>query len=67
MSDDQGAAAAKPLTADRLHRAADLSALTFDTTDDIEPIDGLFGQERALDAIRFGTGILKLFSKVFYL
>jgi lon-related putative ATP-dependent protease len=57
VSDDQGAAAAKPLKADRLYRAADLSALAFDTTDDLEPIDGLFGQERALDAIRFGAGI----------
>jgi len=57
VSDDQAAAGASPLPADRLYRPADISALAFDTTDDLDPIDGLFGQERALDAIRFGAGI----------
>jgi len=41
----------------QLYRAADLSALTFETTDDLEAVDGLIGQQRALDAIRFGAGI----------
>jgi lon-related putative ATP-dependent protease len=46
-----------PIAVDRLYRAADLSALVFDTTADIAPIDGLIGQERALDAIRLSAAI----------
>jgi lon-related putative ATP-dependent protease len=41
----------------RLARRADLSALTFETTRDLAAIDGLVGQERALDAVRFGADI----------
>jgi len=52
-------AAPLPLTPDRLYRAADLSALSFKSTADIEPADGLTGQWRALDAIELGTGIDK--------
>jgi predicted ATP-dependent protease len=48
-----------PLAADQLYRHADLSALAFATTADIEPIDGLVGQRRALDAVRLGTQIGK--------
>jgi hypothetical protein len=47
------------LPADRLYRAADLSALSFETTAEVEPIEGLVGQQRALDAISFGTRIEK--------
>ncbi|MGA8819222.1 MAG: ATP-binding protein, partial [Xanthobacteraceae bacterium] len=47
----------RPLPAERLYRAADLSALSFASTADIEPADGLVGQQRALDAIAFGTRI----------
>jgi len=47
----------RPLAAERLYRAADLSALSFASTADIEPADGLVGQQRALDAIAFGTRI----------
>ena len=43
--------------AGQLYRAADLSALAFETTDDLEAVDGLIGQQRALEAIRFGAGI----------
>jgi lon-related putative ATP-dependent protease len=46
-----------PLPADQLYRRADLSALDFATTADIEPIGGLVGQRRALDAVLFGTRI----------
>ena len=49
----------RPLAAERLYRAADLSALSFESTADIEPADGLVGQQRALDAIEFGTRIGK--------
>ncbi len=46
-----------PLPADQLYRNADLSALSFVTTADIEPLGGLVGQRRALDAVQFGTRI----------
>ena len=45
----------QPLTAGQLYRNADLAKLDFSTTAELEPIDGLVGQTRALDAIRFGT------------
>jgi lon-related putative ATP-dependent protease len=44
---------------ERLYRAAELSGLTFATTDDLQPIDGFIGQQRALDAIRFSASIDK--------
>jgi len=47
------------LAADRLYRAADLSSLSFRTTAEIEPIDGLVGQQRAADAIGFGARVRK--------
>ena len=46
-----------PLSASRLYRAADLSGLAFESTADLEPIMGPVGQQRALDAIDFGTQI----------
>jgi lon-related putative ATP-dependent protease len=52
-------AAASALSVGRLYRPADLSALSFQTTSDIEPIDGLVGQQRAVDAIGFGTRVRK--------
>ena len=39
----------------QLYRPADLSKLTFSTTAELEPVHGLAGQTRALEAIRFGT------------
>ncbi len=47
------------LPADRLYRPADLSRLSFQTTNELEPVDEIVGQERALDAIGFGTRIRK--------
>jgi lon-related putative ATP-dependent protease len=49
----------QPLPADHLSRPANLSKLTFSTTADLEPMDGLAGQARALEAIRFGTQVDK--------
>ena len=49
--------ALRPLSPERLYRTADLSALAFETTAEIERPDGLLGQRRALDAIEFGTRI----------
>jgi hypothetical protein len=51
--------ALRPLSVDQLDRKTDLSNLKFATTAELEPIDGLVGQERALEAIRFGTDVDK--------
>ncbi|MGZ5148227.1 MAG: Lon-like protease helical domain-containing protein, partial [Burkholderiales bacterium] len=51
--------AVRPLTAEQLYRASDLTGLSFSTTDDLQPIDGLVGQARALEAIHFGTKVGK--------
>ena len=51
------AGAAGALAADRLYRDADLAQLTFATTADLEPIEDMIGQDRAAQAIRFGTRI----------
>ena len=53
------AEAGRPLAAERLYRRTDLSNLAFRTTAELEPIDGLIGQTRALDAVRFGTQVDK--------
>src|SRR3974390_605521 len=47
----------EPLTPDQLYRHADISGLTFATTADLEPFDGFAGQQRALEALHFGTKI----------
>jgi lon-related putative ATP-dependent protease len=49
----------RPLTAKQLYRPTDLSGLTFSTTAELQPIDGLVGQARAVEAIRFGTRVAK--------
>ena len=57
---DQAAQLSPPagsLPPEQLYRAADLSALSFKSTADIETADVLVGQQRALDAIEFGTRI----------
>ncbi len=46
-----------PLAAERLYRAADLSALAFESTAELEPADRLAGQQRALEALAFGTRV----------
>jgi hypothetical protein len=51
--------AVRPLTADQLYRSTDLSHLAFSTTAELKPIDGLVGQARAREAIRFGTNVGK--------
>ena len=43
----------------QLYRRADTSALNFKTTAELQPLDGLVGQHRALDALQFGTQIRK--------
>ena len=53
------APAVGPLIATQLYRPTDLSNLPFSTTAELQPIDGLVGQSRALEAIRFGTQVDK--------
>lgn len=52
-------AGAEPLTPERLYRPADLSRLSFATTADLVPPEGLVGQQRAREAIALGTRIAK--------
>ena len=47
----------QPLRADQLYRPTDISRFAFTTTSELQPIDGLVGQARALEAIRFGTHV----------
>jgi lon-related putative ATP-dependent protease len=48
-----------PLSPERLYRATDPSALPFQTTAELTPLEGLVGQQRALGALKFGTHIQK--------
>jgi len=41
----------------QLRRTCDTSAFAFDTTADIEPLDGVIGQKRAIAALKLGLGI----------
>ncbi len=45
------------LSKDELRRVCDPALFRFKTTDDLEPLVDLVGQDRALEAIRFGTGM----------
>jgi lon-related putative ATP-dependent protease len=58
-ADTTGETAVRPLAAQQLYRPADLSGLAFSTTAELQPIDGLIGQARAVEAIRFGTQVGK--------
>ena len=51
------AAKAQPLEASELRRVVNPATLGFKTTEELHPITGLIGQERALKAIQFGTNI----------
>ena len=46
-----------PLSTERLRPTCDPSKFSFKTTEELDEVDGLIGQERAVDAIRFGTEI----------
>ena len=47
----------KPLPALALARRTDPSSLGFATTAEIEPLNDALGQDRAIEAIRFGIGM----------
>ena len=46
-----------PLPAAALYRRCDPEGLGFETTADVEPLEGMPGQARAVEALRFGLGI----------
>lgn len=46
-----------PLSVERLRPRCEPGAFSFDTTAELEPLDGFMGQERALEAVEFGTAI----------
>ena len=56
-----------PLEPAGLRRAWDAAALGFATTDELEPLDEVLGQDRALQALRFGVGIRRPGFNVFAL
>jgi len=47
----------QPLAIDQLYHPCEAGMLTFATTLELEDLDEIVGQERALDAIEFGVGI----------
>lgn len=47
----------RPLAVADLYRPVDPATLAFATTADVAPVEGVAGQQRALEAIRFGTRI----------
>lgn len=49
--------AVSPLPADMLYRRVDAEEFDFETTDDVADLDRILGQDRALEALDFGTGI----------
>jgi lon-related putative ATP-dependent protease len=51
------AAKPQPLEASELRRVVNAATLGFKTTDELHPITGLIGQDRALKAIQFGANI----------
>ncbi|MGH9810323.1 MAG: Lon-like protease helical domain-containing protein, partial [Terriglobia bacterium] len=62
MRDDAPASAPKwsvtqPLPPTLLRHCCDISQFAFATTDDLPELAGLVGQERAIDAVRFGTAM----------
>ena len=47
----------KPLSHEEVHLPCDPSRFQFDTTKDLAPLTGFFGQERAIQAIEFGVNM----------
>ncbi|MDH3662355.1 MAG: AAA family ATPase [Alphaproteobacteria bacterium] len=57
MTSETSAEPPAPLPAERLRPACNAEKFTFETTASLDDVDGLIGQERAVEAIRFGTEI----------
>jgi len=61
------AALPQALEAPELRRVVNPATLGFKTTDELDPVSGLIGQERALRAIQFGTSIKSYDFNIFVL
>ncbi len=48
---------AKELPVDKLRRICDPQTLGWDTTEEVEPLESIIGQERAVRSLEFGLGI----------
>jgi lon-related putative ATP-dependent protease len=49
--------ATDPLKPEQLYRRCDAERFDFQTTAELDSLDGFVGQERAIDALRFGVGM----------
>ncbi|MFE8071771.1 AAA family ATPase [Marinobacteraceae bacterium S3BR75-40.1] len=49
--------AKEALSPEQLFESVDTSSWSFETSDELENLDGVVGQERALEAIEFGIGV----------
>src|SRR4051812_6130885 len=49
--------AAQPLAPERLRTVCDPAQLGFRTTEEVSDLDDFLGQDRAIEAVRFGIGI----------
>jgi lon-related putative ATP-dependent protease len=47
------------LTAEQVRQRCDPALFQCDSTEDLKPLDGILGQDRALSALRFGLNIMK--------
>jgi len=47
----------KALTPDQLYKVCDLSQFGFSTTGELKQLEGILGQQRAIEALQFGVGI----------
>ena len=47
----------KGLQPDKLCKKCDAALFEFETTEEIIPLEGIIGQERAVKAVEFGLGI----------
>lgn len=47
----------KPLSPEKLYQVTDPTQFVFETSDELEELTDIIGQPRALEAIRFGTGM----------
>lgn len=47
----------KPLAPEQLYTACDVNQFSFDTTDQLQDLKEIIGQDRALQALHFGAGI----------
>ncbi|WP_366554417.1 Lon protease family protein [Aquibaculum sediminis] len=57
MPSSTATASLPPLTAERLRPRCEPELFSFETTAELEPLDGFMGQDRALEAVEFGTAI----------